>query len=190
MLRATPNILIFRPADAVETIESWEIALNHTTTPSVLALSRQNLSPVRTKYSAKNLVGQGAYVLKNSIGKCKVILLASGSEVSIALQAKVSLEEAHIGTRVVSIPCWELFEQQDTKYKKKVLPRGPIRIAIEAGVRHGWDKWLFGERGSEKKSFFIGMEGFGASAPANELYENYNITVKHIVSKAKEMLNG
>ena len=188
MLRATPNMLVFRPADTVETIESWETAINSTSIPSVIALSRQNLSTVRIKHSSKNLVSKGAYILKESKNSRRVLLLASGSEIMIALEAQKKLESEGIGTRVVSMPCWELFEKQELSYRKKVLPSGSIRVAIEAGVQQGWEKWLFGERGNHKKAAFIGMSTFGASGPAGDLYEHFKITANSVVKKVKELV--
>ena len=188
-LRATPNMQVFRPADTIETIESWESALKSNTTPSVLALSRQNLPTVRLVHSTKNLVSKGAYILKEAKNKRKVLLLASGSEVEIALVARDGLESKGIGARVISIPCWELFEKQDIKYKKKVLPAGSVRIAIEAGVQQGWEKWLFGERGNYKKAAFIGMSNFGASGPAKDLYKEFQITPENIIKKAESLLS-
>ena len=188
MLRATPNMNVIRPADTVETAEAWELALTSNGTPHVLALSRQGLPTVRTEHKTANLVSKGAYVLKDAEAKRQVILMASGSEVGIAMEARAMLEAEGIGARVVSMPCWELFEQQDDAYRKRVLPGGAVRVAIEAGVRLGWDKWLLGERGREAKSAFIGMEGFGASAPAGELYEKFGITAEAAVAAAKACL--
>jgi len=188
MLRATPNTLVFRPADTVETAEAWECALQQTSTPSVLALSRQNLPTVRTEHKNNNLVCKGAYVLAEAEGKRQVILMATGSEVSIAMAARDQLQAQGIGTRVVSMPCMELFAQQDEKYRKRVLPAGPVRIAIEAAVQQGWDRWLVGERGREAKAAFIGMDGFGASAPDKVLYEKFGITADAAATKAKELL--
>lgn len=188
MLRATPNTNVFRPADTVETAEAWELALTSQKTPSVLALTRQNLPTVRLEHKGKNLTAQGAYVLADATGKRQAILLATGSEVSIAMEARALLEAEGIGTRVVSMPCWELFEEQEESYRKRVLPGGPVRVAVEAGVRFGWDRWLFGERGKREKSGFIGMHGFGASAPAEELYEKFGITAKDTAEKVKSLL--
>ncbi len=190
MLRATPNTNVFRPADAVETAEAWEIALTSKKTPSVLALSRQGLPTVRTEHKLKNQVASGAYVLAEAEGKRQAILMATGSEVSVALAAKALLEADGIGTRVVSMPCWELFEEQDEKYRRKVLPAGPVRVAVEAGIRFGWDRWLFGERGKREKSGFVGMHGFGASAPAGTLYEHFGITAEQTAEKVKKLLAG
>ena len=188
MLRATPNINVFRPADAIETIEAWELSIGSKTTPNVLALSRQKLPTLRAKHTRKNQVSFGAYILSEALNKRKVILLATGSEVKIAMSAKSVLEEKGIGVRVVSMPCWELFETQDEAYRRKVLPLGPIRVGIEAGVSFGWERWLSGERGKSVKSAFIGMKGFGASAPAEDLYEHFKITPDAIVSKVLSLL--
>ena len=188
MLRATPNTLVFRPADTVETAEAWEVALNQKSTPSVLALSRQNLSTVRTEHKTANLTSRGAYVLAEATGKRQVILMATGSEVEIALAARAALEASGIGTRVVSMPCMELFAQQDEAYRKRVLPGGAVRVAVEAGVRQPWDRWLLAERGREAKAAFVGMESFGASAPAEVLYEKFGITAEAVAEKAKALL--
>ncbi|ETA49932.1 transketolase [Ponticoccus alexandrii] len=187
--RATPNTLVFRPADAVETAEAWEIALKQTGTPSVMSLTRQNLPTVRVEHKNANLTEKGAYVLAEAEGKRQAILLATGSEVEIALAARDLLQAEGIGTRVVSMPCWELFEQQDESYRRRVLPpAGPVRVAVEAGVRFGWDRWLCGERGNAKKAGFVGMDSFGASAPAEVLYEKFGITAEAVAAKVKELL--
>ncbi len=188
MLRATPNMNVFRPADLVETAEAWEIALTADKTPSVLALSRQNLPTVRKDHKTKNMTALGAYVLAEAEGKRQAILMATGSEVEIALAARDLLQAEGIGTRVVSMPCWELFEAQDASYRKRVLPGGPVRVAIEAAGRMGWDKWLMGERGRDTKAAFVGMEGFGASAPAPELYAHFGITAEATAQKVKDLL--
>lgn len=188
MLRATPNTNVFRPADTVETAEAWELALTSQKTPSVLSLTRQGLPTVRTEHKTKNLTAQGAYVLADAEGKRQAILLATGSEVSVALAARDLLQAEGIGTRVVSMPCWELFEEQDDAYRRRVLPAGPVRVAIEAGIRFGWDRWLFGERGKREKSGFIGMHGFGASAPAERLFEEFGITARGTADKVKSLI--
>ena len=186
--RATPNTWVFRPADTVETAEAWELAVTTKTTPSVLSLTRQGLRTVRTKHTNKNMVSMGAYVLADAVAKRKVILIASGSEVEIALDAKTQLESEGIGTRVVSMPCMELFAEQDETYRRRVLPAGPVRVGIEAAVQQGWDKWLTGERGKHNKYAFIGMDSFGASAPAEELYVKFGITAESVIKAAKELL--
>ncbi len=190
LLRATPNVNVFRPADTVETAEAWELALTASATPSVLALTRQNLPTVRTEHKTRNLTAQGAYVLAEATGKRQAILMATGSEVEIAMKARAILEAEGIGTRVVSMPCWELFEQQDEAYRRKVLPAGPVRVAIEAAVRFGWDRWLFGERGRREKSGFVGMHGFGASAPIEDLYREFGITAEASAQKVRDLLAG
>ena len=186
--RATPNTWVFRPADLVETAEAWELALQSKTTPSVLALCRQNLPTVRKTHSNANLSAKGAYILAESVAKRQVILMATGSEVEIALKARDLLEAQGIGTRVVSMPCMELFAAQDEAYRKRVLPAGPARVAIEAGVRMGWDRWLLGERGREAKAGFVGMTGFGASAPIDRLYKEFGITAEDTVAAAKALI--
>jgi transketolase len=188
MLRATPNTLVIRPADTVETAEAWEIALGQKSTPSVLALSRQNLPTVRTEHKTANLTARGGYVLAEATGKRQVILMATGSEVEVAMAARTALQAAGIGTRVVSMPCMELFAQQDEGYRKRVLPGGAVRVAVEAGVRQPWDQWLLGERGREAKAGFVGMSSFGASAPAEVLYEKFGITAEAVAEKAKKLL--
>jgi len=188
--RATPNTYVFRPADAVEAAEAWEIALTSKSTPSVLALTRQGLPTVRTEHKMANLTEKGAYVLADSeAGKRQVILIATGSEVSLAMDARAKLEAEGIGTRVVSMPCMELFAAQDEAYRRKVLPAGPVRVGIEAAMRAGgWDRWLLGERGREAKAGFVGMSSFGASAPAGELFEKFGITADNAVETAKSLL--
>jgi transketolase len=188
MLRATPNLLVMRPADAVETAECWEVALSQKATPSALALTRQNLPTLRREHKNANLSAQGAYVMAEAEGKRRVVLLATGSEVEIAMAAKALLEAERIGTRVVSMPCWELFAQQDEKYRRRVLPRGPVRVGVEAAVRQGWDRWLCGEGGDERKAAFVGMEGFGASAPAKALYAHFGITAEAVAARARALL--
>lgn len=186
--RGTPNTYVFRPADTVETAESWEVALTSKTTPTVLALSRQGLPTVRTDHKTKNLSAQGAYVLADAVGRRQAILIATGSEVSIALAARDTLQAEGIGTRVVSMPCMELFAAQDAAYRRRVLPGGPVRVAIEASVRQGWDQWLLGERGRENKASFIGMSGFGVSAPAEVIYQQMGITADATVAAVKSLL--
>ncbi|WP_323802640.1 transketolase [Sulfitobacter litoralis] len=186
--RATPNTYVFRPADTVETAEAWEIALSSKKTPSVLSLTRQGLPTVRLEHKNKNLTEQGAYVLADAEGKRQVILIATGSEVEIALKARDLLQAEGIGTRVVSMPCMELFAEQDEAYRRRVLPAGPVRVGVEAAVSQGWDRWLTGERGKWNKADFVGMDRFGASAPAEELFEKFDITPQNVADKAKALL--
>ena len=181
-LRAMPNINVFRPADSVETAECWQLALKSTATPSILALSRQGLPTVRTEHTDENLSARGGYELRAADGSARVTVIATGSEVEIALAARDLLQADGIPTRVVSMPCMELFEAQDQAYRDEVLGRGTVRIAVEAAVRLGWDHYI-GANGA-----FIGMKSFGASAPAKALYEHFGITPAAIVAAAKERL--
>ncbi|MGQ3049379.1 MAG: transketolase [Niveispirillum sp.] len=180
-LRCIPNLLVLRPADAVEAAEAWEIALDAKTRPSVLALTRQNLATMRVEHTDENLSAKGAYVLREATGPRKVTLLATGSEVEIAFNAREKLEAEGIPTALVSMPSWELFAEQPEAYQKAVLGDG-LRIGVEAMVRFGWDRWI-GEKG-----VFIGMPGFGESAPYQELYAHFGITADAIVKAAKERL--
>ena len=176
--RVIPNVITMRPCDAVEAAECWQIALESKTSPSILVLTRQKLKPARLKFEAKNLCALGAYDVAPSAKKSKAVIFASGSEVEIAMEAKTMLDKKGIPTRVVSVPSMELFERQSKAYKAKVLGTEKTRIAIEAGVRQSWDRFI----GSEGK--FIGMTGFGASAPAEKLYEHFGITAKAVVKAA------
>ena len=186
--RATPNTWVFRPCDTVETAEAWELALSSKETPSVLSLTRQGVPTLRTEHKTKNLTAQGAYVLAEAEGKRQAILLATGSEVAVAMEARDLLQAQGIATRVVSMPCWELFEEQDDAYRRRVLPGGPVRVAVEAAIRFGWDRWLFGERGRREKSGFVGMHDFGASAPAATLYKEFGITPEAVAEKVQSLL--
>jgi transketolase len=183
MLRATPNLNVFRPADAIETVECWEIALQSRATPSALCLSRQNVPTVRTAHSDENLCALGAYVLSETKVPRDVTLLATGSEVQIAVKAAKLLAEHDVQAAVVTMPCWELFESQPARYQSEVLGGAP-RIAVEAGARLGWDRWI-GERGA-----FLGMTGFGASAPATALYDHFGITPNALSKLALGLLLG
>jgi transketolase len=181
-LRAMPNLLVFRPADAVETAEAWAAALAETTTPSVLALTRQGLPALRTAPEKQNLTARGAYVLRATAGPRDVTLLATGSEVEIAQAAADQLAGDGVRAAVVSMPCWELFERQNESYRRAVLGTAP-RVGVEAALRFGWDRWL-GER-----SAFVGMTGFGASAPAPDLYKHFGVTAEAVVAAAKSLIN-
>jgi transketolase len=181
-LRAMPNLLVFRPADAVEAAECWRAALEHKTTPSVMALSRQKVPVARKEAVAENLSARGAYELAPAIGKAKVTIFSSGSEVGVALAARDQLQAEGVGTRVVSTPCWELFEQQDAAYQAKVIGDAPVRVAVEAAVRFGWERFI-GESGA-----FVGMTGFGASAPFERLYKEFGITAEAVAAAARAKL--
>ena len=179
-LRNIPNLLVFRPADGVETAEAWEVALNSTTAPSLIALTRQNLAPARKEHTDENLVAKGGYVLSPATKPEKVVLLATGSEVEIALEAQKQLEADGIGARVVSMPCFSLFATQPAKYQADTLGGKLPKVAVEAGIRDGWDRWIGPEGG------FVGMTGFGASAPYKALYKHFDITAEAVVKAAKE----
>lgn len=185
--RATPNTLVIRPADLIETAEAWEVALTQSDRPSVLSLTRQNVAPVRQDAGAKNLVSLGAYVLAEAEGKRRAVLIATGSEVEIALAARDLLQAEGIGTRVVSMPCMELFAEQPEAYRRRILSPGAVRVGIEAGVRAGgWDRWLLGY--GARKSDFVGMAGFGASAPAEVLYREFGITAEVAAAKVRALM--
>ncbi|MDJ0950839.1 MAG: transketolase [Alphaproteobacteria bacterium] len=181
-LRAMPNLNVFRPADAIETAECWALALEHRGTPSVIALTRQGVPPVRTSHTDENLSARGAYVLAPAAGALEVTLIATGSEVQLALAAQQALKNDGVPASVVSMPCWELFAAQPEDYRQSVLPDGTVRVAVEAGVRLGWDRWI-GPQGG-----FVGMSGFGASAPGKALYDHFDITAEAVVAAAKARL--
>ena len=187
-LKDKESVTLTEIADATETAEAWEIALNAPRRPTVLALSRQNLPAVRGDYTARNLTAQGAYVLAEATGKRQAIVMATGSEVEVALGARAILEAEGIGTRVVSMPCMELFAAQDEAYRRRVLPAGPVRVAVEAAVRQPWDRWLLGERGREARAGFVGMTGFGASAPAERLFAEFGITAEAVAQKVRDLI--
>jgi transketolase len=181
-LRAIPNMLVLRPADAVEAAECWEIALERRDGPSTLVFARQSLPHVRRAVAPENLSRRGAYVLEEAVGGSRqVTLLATGSEVAIALAARQQLQAGGMPTAVVSMPSWELFEAQDTAYRDNVLGLGTVRVGCEAAIRFGWDRWL-GDR-----SGFVGMRGFGASGPAEELYRHFGITPEAVVAEAMRL---
>jgi len=181
-LRTMPGLNVFRPADPVETAECWQLALEAATTPSILTLTRQAVPAVRTEAEGENRSAKGAYVLVDAEGgKRDVTILATGSEVGIALDAQVLLCKEGIKAAVVSMPCWELFERQPVPYRSAVLGNAP-RVAVEAGVSFGWERWL-GDKGA-----FVGMTGFGASAPAPKLYEHFGITPASVAEAARNLV--
>jgi len=181
-LRAIPNLLVFRPADTVEAMECWQAALEHKTAPSAMALSRQKTPAVRTVAADRNLSARGAYEIRAADGEAKVTLFGTGTELALALAAADLLEAEGTPTRVVSVPCFELFFQQDAKYQASVIGRGTVRVAVEAAVQQGWERFI-GEDGA-----FVGMTGFGASAPAEVLYEKFGITTDAVVAAVKARL--
>ncbi len=180
-LRAIPNLNVFRPCDVAETAECWDVSLETVTTPSIHALSRQGMPTVRTKYIAENLSAKGAYVIKSANGDRQGTIIATGSEVEIAINAQTKLREAGIEVAVVSMPCLELFNAQSENYRMEVLGTNP-RVGVEAGLRQGWDTVLRQEDG------FVGMTGFGASAPISDLYREFGITAENVVAQIKERI--
>jgi len=181
-LRAMPNLNVFRPADGVETAECWELALKETCTPSILALTRQNLQQLRLGAASENKSARGAYELVSANGDALVSIFATGSEVEIAVAAHKALTERGVKARVVSVPSFELFARQDEAYRVSVIGHAKVKIGVEAAVRQGWD-WLIGHDG-----IFIGMKSFGASAPYKELYAQFGITAEAIVEQALNRL--
>jgi transketolase len=181
-LRAIPNLHVFRPADAVETAECWALAVMRREGPSLLALSRQNLPALRTSHVADNRCARGAYVLAEAEGPRAITVLATGSEVQLAVAARERLQAEGIATAVVSMPCLELFEQQDPAYRAEVLGRAP-RLAVEAASPLGWTRYVASEHD------VIGMTSFGASAPAAALYRHFGITVEAVVARARARLD-
>jgi transketolase len=181
-LRTIPNLNVFRPADTIETLECWELALKNSKTPSVIALSRQKLAFVTETLTQKNMSSFGAYEIKKNKPNPEVILIASGSEVQIAIEAFNKLEKLNISSKVVSMPCQELFNKQSKEYKEKILEINAVKISIEASSVLGWEKYI-GQRGSS-----VGMKSFGKSAPIKDLYENFKLTSSNIVELAKKKL--
>jgi len=180
-LRAIPNLEVWRPADSTETLEVWQAALASKNTPSIIALSRQNLKPVRNQYKKDNLSSLGAYVIIEK-ENFEISLFASGSELEIAVSASEKLAIEGIKARVISVPSLDRFYLQDKKYKNDIINDSP-KIVIEAGIRQSWDYIL------DKNDIFIGMSSFGASAPAKDLYNHFSITEDKVISSVKLILN-
>jgi len=181
-LRATPNLNVFRPADIIETLECWEIALKSSTNPSVIALSRQKIPFVTKALTNKNMSSLGGYELKKTNSNPEITLIASGSEVQIAIDALNKLKEANINSKVVSMPCQELFDKQSKEYREKVIEKNSKKISIEASSIFGWEKYV-GYEGSS-----LGIKSFGKSAPYKAIYEDFNLTSNSVVMIAKKML--
>ncbi|CAH2604829.1 Transketolase 1 [Rhodovastum atsumiense] len=181
-LRAMPNMLVFRPADAVEAAECWEAALSNRSGPSTLVFSRQVLPPVREDGTGENRAARGAYVLAEASSRRRATILATGSEVALALAARQMLEAEGIPTAVVSMPCWELFERQEPAYRDQVIDRTTVRVAVEAAVRQGWERWI-GEDGG-----FVGMSSFGASGPEADLFAHFGITPERVAGEVRRRL--
>ncbi len=181
-LRTIPNLNVFRPADTIETLECWEIALKSSTNPSVIALSRQKLPSVTETLTKKNMSSLGGYELKKTNLNPEVTLIASGSEVQIAIEALNKLQEININSKVISMPCQELFDKQSKEYKEKIIDKNSIKISIEASSIYGWEKYV----GPDGIS--LGIKSFGKSAPYKKIYEYFNLTSDNIVKTAKKML--
>jgi len=179
-LRAMPNLYVYRPADATETAECWQLALEAKEAPSAIALSRQGLPSVRREFTEENLCARGAYTLVGSETDSVAVIFASGSEIELALEAKTALDNKGIATRVVSVPCFERFEEQDADYQSALMGKETIRVGVEAAVRMGWDRFI-GHDGT-----FIGMSSFGASAPYKKVYQHFGITSAAIVQAIEE----
>ena len=180
-LRAMPNMHVFRPCDGVETAECWQMALEKQDGPSTLALTRQKVASARTTHTAENLSAKGAYVLVD-VAAPQAVLIATGSEVEIALAAQAALAEKSIAVRVVSMPCMEVFAAQDAAYQAEVLGGDLPKVAVEAGMRFGWDRWITPAGG------FIGMDSFGASAPYKDLYAHFGITPDAVIAEVERLL--
>jgi len=181
-LRAIPNLNIFRPADIIETLECWEIALKSSTNPSVIALSRQKIPFISEVLTKKNMSSQGAYEIKKTNPNSEVTLIASGSEVQIAIDAQNKLQNDNVNSKVVSMPCQELFDKQPKEYKEKIIDKNSVKISIEAGSIFGWEKYV----GPDGVS--LGVKSYGKSAPYKQIYEHFNLTSENIVKLAKKML--
>jgi transketolase len=181
-LRAIPNLAVYRPCDAVETAEAWALAIADTTRPSVLALSRQNLPQLRTAAAAENLTGRGAYRLASAKAARRAVLVATGSEVEVAQGAAALLEADGIGCDLVSMPCWERFEEQGAAYKADILPDGVLKVSVEAGVTLGWERYTGAD------GLNIGVDRFGASAPIEALYDYFGLTPAKVAARVKERL--
>ena len=181
-LRAIPNLNVFRPADIIETLECWEIALKSSTNPSVIALSRQKIPFVTETLTNKNMSSLGGYELKKTNSDPEITLIASGSEVQIAIDALNKLKETNINSKVVSMPCQELFDKQSKEYRERVIEKNSKKISIEASSIFGWEKYV----GSEGSS--LGMKSFGKSAPYKTIYEDFNLTSNSVVMIVKKML--
>jgi transketolase len=181
-LRAIPHHVVYRPADAVETAECWQLALESPKNSSTLALTRQPLRAVRTEHTDENLCAKGAYELAGASGKAEISIFASGSEVEIALDARAILEKKGRKARVVSVPSFELFFQQDAAYRRKTIGDAPVRVAVEAAIRQGWDEFI----GTDGK--FVGMTGFGASGKIEDLYPHFGITAEAVAEAAGKAL--
>jgi transketolase len=183
-LRSIPNLNVFRPADRMETIECWELSLKNLKTPSILSLTRQNLDPIRKKYSSINKCSFGAYEVLRTNKKINLTILASGSEVNLAIETSHKLAKDKIYSKVVSVPCQDLFDKRSNSYKHKILGETKFKISIEAASTDCWKKYL----GAEGLAF--GIDTFGKSAPYKEIYKYFGLTVENIAKKTKKLIKS
>jgi transketolase len=182
-LRSVPNLNVFRPADETETLECWQLALENLSSPSVLALTRQKLAPVRKKFIKENKCSYGAYEISRTNNNVELTIFASGSEVNLAYEASHKLATENIYSKVISVPCQELLEKQTNAYKKNILEETKFKISIEAGATNSWEKFI-GQQG-----LTFGIDDFGKSAPYKNVYKHFGLTSENITKKVKEMLN-
>ena len=183
-LRSIPNLNVFRPADTTETYECWELALKNLNSPSILALTRQKLNPVRKEFIKENKCLMGAYEVSRSNKNIKVTIMASGSEVNLAQEVSHKLATENIYSKVISVPCQEIFEQQNSNYKNKILKETNLNITIEAGSTDSWKKYIV------NKGLNFGIEDFGRSAPYKEIYNFFGLTVENIVNETKKLIKN
>tara|TARA_B100000965_G_scaffold173388_1_gene144799 strand:- start:254 stop:874 length:621 start_codon:yes stop_codon:yes gene_type:complete len=181
-LRSIPNLNVFRPADTMETFECWQLAIESLKSPSVLALTRQKIKQIRKELSKENLCSYGAYEIFRSNNNIQLTIIASGSEVSLALDISHKLATENIYSKVISVPCQEIFEQQSSNYKNKILKETDLNITIEAGSTDGWKKYIV------NKGLNFGIEDFGKSAPYKEIYNFFGLTVENIIKETKKLI--
>jgi transketolase len=183
-LRSIPNLNVFRPADTIETYECWQLALENLNSPSILALTRQNLNPVRKEHTKENKCSFGAYEVSRSNHNIEVTIVASGSEVNLASEVSHKLAIENVYSKVISVPCQELFEKQSDEYKNKILNEVDFTITIEAGSTADWKKYIV------KKGLNFGIDNFGKSAPYKEIYKYFGLTVENISKKTKNLIRN
>ena len=183
-LRSIPNLNVFRPADTIETYECWQLAIENKNTPSILALTRQNLEPIRKDFSNKNLCSLGAYEVYRSNDQIMLTIIASGSEVNLALEVSHKLATENIYSKVVSVPCQEVFEKQKDEYKNKILNETVFNITIEAGSTKCWHRFI------KNKGINFGIDDFGKSAPYKKIYEHFGLTTENIYKKIKDLIKN
>jgi len=182
-LRSIPNLNVFRPADSTETFECWEHAINEDDTPSIIAVSRQKVNPIRKEFTKVNKCSAGAYEVLRTKSEIALTILTTGSEVNLAIEVSQKLATENIYSKVISMPCHELFDKQNKEYKSKILDETKHKISIEASTTDYWKKYI-GEKGMA-----FGIDDFGKSAPYKKIYEHFGLTSESIVKKIKEMIN-